>query len=149
PKRAASLTTLMAFTAPASPRAADRATSPSGWVAQWPASRTLEALPPRSRITSATTRSASPIMFPRIFLAALVSFMTNPWSNPLLLQLHVQPQPTDLVGQDVEAGRGAGFEGVLALDHRLVNLGPALHVVRLDGEEFLEHVSGAVGLQGP
>src|SRR5688500_10509875 len=49
-------------------------------------------------------------------------------SDTLLLQLHVQTKAANLVGQDVEAGGGARFEGVLALDHRLVDLGPPLHV---------------------
>ena len=51
-------TILIAFTALESPSAAAIAATPSIRVAQWPALRTLEALPPRSRITSATTRSA-------------------------------------------------------------------------------------------
>src|SRR5437868_910622 len=72
-----------------------------------------------------------------------------PRSDPLLLQLHIEGQAADLVGEDVEAGGGAGLEGVLALDHRLVDLGPALDVVGLDGEQLLEDVGGAVGLQGP
>ena len=38
-------------------------------------------------------------------------------SDPLLLELHVQPEAADLVGEHVEAGGGAGLERVLALDH--------------------------------
>src|SRR4051812_16883295 len=59
-------------------------------------------------------------------------------SDPLLFELHVQPEAADLVGQDVEARGGAGFEGVLPLDHRLVDLGPPLDVVALDGQQLLE-----------
>ena len=40
-----------------------------------------------------------------------------PGSDPLLLELHVQPEAADLVGEHVEAGGRAGFERVLALDH--------------------------------
>jgi hypothetical protein len=40
-------------------------------------------------------------------------------------------------------------EGVVTLDERLVDLGAALHVVGLDGEQFLQRVRGAVGLEGP
>ena len=64
-------------------------------------------------------------------------------------QLHVQTQAADFVGQHVEAGRRAGFERVLALDHRLVNLRAAFHVVALDGQQLLQDVGGAVGLQRP
>src|SRR5208283_5019802 len=53
-------------------------------------------------------------------------------SDPLLLELHVQPETADLVGQDVEAG------GSTALD-----------IVGLDSEQLLEDIGGAVGLQGP
>src|SRR5260370_10359472 len=70
-------------------------------------------------------------------------------SNPFLLQLDVQGQPTNLVGQHIEAGRRAGFERVFAFDHRLVDLGPAFHVIALDREQLLEDVGGAVGLERP
>src|SRR5687768_10738124 len=50
----------------------------------------------------------------------------------LLLELDVQAEPADLVAQHVEAHRRAGLQRVGALDHRLVDLGPALDVVRLD-----------------
>src|SRR5258708_30314091 len=46
----------------------------------------------------------------------------------LLFQLHVERQPADFVGEHVEAGGGARFQPVLALDHRFVNLGPAFHL---------------------
>ncbi len=58
----------------------------------------------------------------------------NGRSDPLLFELHVEPEAADLVGQYVEAGGGAGFQGVLPLDHRLVDLGPPLDVVALDGQ---------------
>src|SRR3954452_4534579 len=71
-------------------------------------------------------------------------------SNPLLLlQLHVQPQPADLVREHVEAGRRPGLERVLALDHGLVDLRPPLDVVALDRQQLLEDVGGPVGLQRP
>src|SRR5262245_51015038 len=60
--------------------------------------------------------------------------------NPLLLQLHVEPEPADLVGEHVEAGGRAGLQRVLALDHGLVDLGAALDVVGLDGEQLLQDV---------
>src|SRR5215203_1756 len=63
----------------------------------------------------------------------------------LLLKLDVQRQALDLVAENVEAGRRAGLQRVLALDHRLVDLRPALHVVALDGQQLLQDVGRAVG----
>ena len=54
-------------------------------------------------------------------------------SDPLLLELHVQPETADLVGQDVEAGGSPGLEGVFALDHALIDLGTAFDIVGLYG----------------
>ncbi len=54
-------------------------------------------------------------------------------SDPLLLELHVQAETADLVGQDVEAGGSAGLERVFTLDHAHVDLGPPLDIVGLDG----------------
>src|SRR5262245_48414227 len=68
---------------------------------------------------------------------------------PLLFELHVQPQTPDLVGEYVEAGGRAGFQRVLALDHRLVDLGPAFHVVRLYRQKLLQDVGRPVRLQRP
>ena len=70
-------------------------------------------------------------------------------SDAFLLQLHVQSQAADFVGEHVEAGGRAGFQRVLALDHRFVNLGPALHVIRFDRQQLLQDVGGAVGFQRP
>ena len=47
-----------------------------------------------------------------------------------------------------DSGR-PGRELVVALDDGLVDLGPALDVVGLDGHELLQGVGRAVGLQGP
>ncbi len=58
---------------------------------------------------------------------------SNTSSPPLLLELHVQAETADLVGQDVEAGGSAGLEGVFALDHALIDLGAALDIVGLYG----------------
>src|SRR5688572_20764026 len=66
-----------------------------------------------------------------------------------LLQLDVQAEPLDLVAEHVEGDRRARLEEVLALHHGLVDLGPSVHVVGLDGEELLEDVGRAVRLEGP
>ena len=42
-------------------------------------------------------------------------------SDPLLLELHVEAQAADLVGQDVEAGGRSRFQRVFALHHTLVD----------------------------
>ena len=55
----------------------------------------------------------------------------------------------DLVAEHVERHRRAGLEDVLALDHRLVDLRAAVDVVGLHGQQLLEDVGGAVGLERP
>src|SRR3954463_6340893 len=69
--------------------------------------------------------------------------------NAALLQLHVESQAADFVGEHLEAGGGAGFERVFAFDHRFVNLRAPLDVVALDGQQLLQDVSGAIGFQRP
>src|SRR5690606_10670980 len=64
-------------------------------------------------------------------------------------EFDVETQRTHFLHEHVEALRDAGLEGVVALDDRLVDLGPADHVVGLHGEHFLQRVGGAVGLQRP
>ena len=59
------------------------------------------------------------------------------------------PSPLISWHRDTERDRGAGLEDVLVLDHRLVDLGPAVDVVGLDGQELLQDVRGAVGLERP
>src|SRR5476649_2114818 len=64
-------------------------------------------------------------------------------------QLHVETEGLKLLDQNVERFRETRLEGVLPFDDCLVHPGPARHVVRLDGEEFLQRVSSAVGFHGP
>ena len=66
-----------------------------------------------------------------------------------MLQLDVQAEGLDFLDQDVEGLGRAGLQRVVALDERLVDLGAALHVVGLDGEQFLQRVRRAVGLERP
>src|SRR5206468_3962330 len=66
---------------------------------------------------------------------------------PALLQLHVEAETFYFIGQNVEADRGPGLEDVLALHHALVDLGAPVDVVRLDGEQLLQDVRGAVRLE--
>src|ERR1700678_2925075 len=66
-----------------------------------------------------------------------------------LLELDVEAQRLDLLDEDVERLWRAGRQRVVALDERLVDLGAALHVVGLDGEELLKRVRRAIGLERP
>src|ERR1017187_1769857 len=67
----------------------------------------------------------------------------------LLHQLHVETQRLQLANQYVERFRHARLDGGLALDDGLVNLGAAIYVVRLRGQQFLQNVSRAIGLERP
>src|SRR6266540_3014367 len=72
--------------------------------------------------------------------------------DQLLLRLHqldVQAQRLELADEDVERLRQTGLERRVALDDRLVDLRAARDVVRLRGEELLEDVRRAVGLERP
>src|SRR4026209_2942185 len=63
--------------------------------------------------------------------------------------LDVEAQRLHLLDQHLERLRDAGLRDVLALDDGLVDLHPAEHVVGLDGQQLLQRVGGAVGLEGP
>ncbi len=65
------------------------------------------------------------------------------------LQLDVEPERAHLLDEHVEAFRHARLEGVVASDDRLVDLGAAGDVVRLDGQHLLQRVGGAVGFERP
>ena len=54
-----------------------------------------------------------------------------------------------LLDEHLEALGDARLGDVLALDDGLVDLDPAEDVVGLDGEQLLQGVGGAVGLEGP
>src|SRR4051794_17349221 len=60
-----------------------------------------------------------------------------------------QTEALELLDEHLEALGHAGLEDVLALDDRLIGLDPADHVVRLDGQDLLERVRRAVGLERP
>src|ERR1035437_3857973 len=67
----------------------------------------------------------------------------------LLHQLDVETQRLQLANQYVERFRYARLDGSLALDDGLVNLGAAINIVRLRGQQFLQNVSGTIGFQRP
>src|SRR5690606_24863667 len=64
-------------------------------------------------------------------------------------QFDVDTERTDLFDQHVEGLRHAGLHAVIAVHDVLVHLGPAVHVVRLDRQHFLQGVGGTVGFQRP
>src|SRR5690349_1069314 len=61
----------------------------------------------------------------------------------------VEAERLHLLDEHLEALGDAGLGDVLALDDGLVDLHPAEHVVGLDGEDLLERVRRAVGLERP
>src|SRR3954466_11054549 len=62
-------------------------------------------------------------------------------------QLHVETERAHLLDEHVEALRNAGLEGVVAAHDRLIDLGATRHVVRLDGEHFLQSVGSPVSFK--
>src|SRR5262249_518888 len=78
----------------------------------------------------------------------------QPRSNRLLVrlrlhQLDVQPERPHFLDEHVEALGDAGFESIVAAHDRLVDLGAAGNVVRLDGQHLLQGVGRAIGLERP
>ena len=73
---------------------------------------------------------------------------SSSWSS-IDIELDVEAETAHFLDQHVEAFRNAGLEGVVALDDRLIDLGPADHVIRLHRQHFLQRVGGAIGLQRP
>src|SRR5664279_954947 len=65
------------------------------------------------------------------------------------LQFNVKTQRPHFLDENVEALRNAGFKGIITTNNGFINLGAACHVVRLDGEHFLQGVSSAVSFQSP
>ena len=63
--------------------------------------------------------------------------------------LDVEAERLHLLDEHLEALGDAGLGDVLALDDGLVDLHAAEHVVGLDGEDLLQRVRGAVGLERP
>src|SRR6266536_890619 len=76
---------------------------------------------------------------PRSLLVAQTAVRRFPPPSMLGLdQLNVETQALQLPDQDVEGFRQAGREHGVALDDGLVDLGPAVDVVGLRGQELLE-----------
>src|SRR5271165_6765671 len=66
-----------------------------------------------------------------------------------LNQLHVEAQRLQFANKHVERLRHTWLDRRFAFDDGLVNLGAAINVIGLRGEQFLQDVGCAVGLQGP
>src|SRR2546430_1392412 len=73
------------------------------------------------------------------------------YNLPLVLAQDLDPErkALQLLHQHSERLRDAGLERVVALDDRLVCLHAADDVVRLDGQDLLQNVGGAVRLERP
>src|ERR1043165_2372876 len=70
-------------------------------------------------------------------------------SASFLQQFHIQAQRLQLADEHVERLRQAGIVRDLAFDDGLVDLRASFDVVRLDGEQFLQRVRGAVRFESP
>src|SRR5471030_1327940 len=66
-----------------------------------------------------------------------------------LIEFDVEAERAQLLDQHVEGFGDTRLERVVAAHDGLVDLGAAGHVVRLDGQDLLQRVGGAVGLEGP
>src|SRR5262245_12761455 len=66
-----------------------------------------------------------------------------------IVQVDVEAERAHLLDQDVERFRNTGLERVVAAHDRLVHLGAAGDVVRLDGEHFLQRVRCTISFERP
>lgn len=67
----------------------------------------------------------------------------------LVFQFDVDAQRADLFQQNVEGFRHTRFHLMVAVHDVLIHLGTTIHVIRLNGEHFLQGVGGAVSFQRP
>src|SRR5262245_27052205 len=88
------------------------------------------------------TKAVSVTCVLRMFVAVVVMWVSGPSGLAAAVQLHVEAQAPDLVGEHVEGDRRAGLEHVGSLDHRLVDARAPLDVVALHGEQLLEDGRG-------
>src|ERR1017187_1461176 len=64
-------------------------------------------------------------------------------------QLHIKAKRLQLANQNVERLWYTRLDGRFAFDNGLVNLGAAIHVIGLRGQQFLQDVRRSVRFQGP
>src|ERR1035438_6067036 len=64
-------------------------------------------------------------------------------------QLHIKAKRLQLANQNVERLGNTRLDGRFAFDDGLVNLGAAIHVIGLRGQQFLQDVRRSVRFQGP
>src|SRR5690554_3548107 len=64
-------------------------------------------------------------------------------------QVDIDGQRTNLLDQHVEGLGHAGLHAMVTVHDVLVHLGPAIDVIRFDGEHFLQGVGGTIGFQSP
>src|SRR5690348_2485120 len=71
----------------------------------------------------------------------------RPRSRGRLVEFDVEAERAKLLDQHVEGLGDTRLERVVAAHDGLVDLGAAGHVVRLDGQDLLQRVGGAIGLK--
>src|ERR1019366_6672976 len=64
-------------------------------------------------------------------------------------QLHIKAKRLQLANQNVERLGHTRLDGRFAFDDGLVNLGAAIHVIGLRGQQFLQDVRRSIRFQGP
>src|SRR5262245_18114058 len=67
----------------------------------------------------------------------------------LTADFYVQAQTLHFLNQNVERLGGSRLERVITLDNGFVNSSPSLHVIRFNGEQFLQSIGGSVSFQRP
>src|SRR4026207_100940 len=70
-------------------------------------------------------------------------------AGPLATDLHVEAQALHFLDENVERFRCTRLKRVIALDDRLINPGPSLHVIGFNGEQFLQSIGSSVRFQRP
>src|SRR3990167_3936536 len=87
------------------------------------------------------------LLFFSLFTDGGLLFLFRAWR--FLFGPHVESEGLELFHENVERLRRVRLERVLALHNRFVHARAALDVVRFHGQELLQRVSGAVGLERP
>src|SRR3954463_16165497 len=70
-------------------------------------------------------------------------------AGSITVKVDVDSERTDFLHQHVEGFRHAGIYLVFTLDDVFIHFGATAHIVGLDGEHFLQGISGSICLQRP
>src|SRR5438034_179592 len=126
-------------------------TSPHDHQVRWPwsasRSRSLESRGPRISSGLAMRiwiKSKLELRGSRTLRKSIMSLFLAVLGGP---QRDSQPQGLELFHEHVERLRDARLGKILSFDNRFIDAAAAVHVVRLDGQHFLQHVRRAVGFE--